>query len=233
MFNQPTKLIRKSKKRDLQEELRDIITPPLDLNPPSRSTGPITPEGKKRSALNSLKHGFTAQCVTISADDIQNYKAHLASFHDEHKPATPTETFLVESLAEISWTVSRIRAQEQNYMSLVGQTVRVPCESPSADVNTVMAQAYNLKNDLAQIDLLSRYEQRKMRVFREALRDLTALQANRKQPEREKAEELPVPLSKPTAKPAAHFVCPPPKTMTAQAPPPPLANAQSTPNQAA
>ena len=39
------------------------------------STGPRTAEGKKRSALNALRHGLSAQIVVLPNEDLQAYLA--------------------------------------------------------------------------------------------------------------------------------------------------------------
>ena len=39
------------------------------------STGPRTPEGKKRSSLNALRHGLSGQIVVLPNEDMQAYLA--------------------------------------------------------------------------------------------------------------------------------------------------------------
>src|SRR5271155_3556862 len=43
------------------------------------STGPKTPEGKKRISLNALRHGLTGQIVVMPTEDLQAYQRHLQS----------------------------------------------------------------------------------------------------------------------------------------------------------
>ncbi len=202
-----------------------------------RSTGPRTQAGKNRSRMNTIAHGFTAQGVVLAEEDIPHYKAHLQNFKNEYSPKGPTEAFFVESLAEISWTVAKIRAQEQNFLTIVGQTGFNPFEGPDPEVNCLLAQANFSRPNAKHIDLLSRYEQRKMRVFRDSLRELKQQQLERKlasEQERKLASEQPqtLPESAQAAnsaqastasatQPAVHsengFVCPAPKYVPTQA----------------
>jgi hypothetical protein len=61
------------------------------------STGPRTDAGKQRSSLNSLTHGLTARTAVLPSEDPAAYQQHCRQFFDEHKPATPTETQLVQN----------------------------------------------------------------------------------------------------------------------------------------
>jgi hypothetical protein len=186
------------------------------------STGPRTTEGKNRSRMNTIAHGFTAQGVVLTEDDAPHYKANLQTFMNEHRPKGPTELFLVETLAETAWTVSKIRAQEQNFMTIVGQTGHNPFEGPDPETNVLLTQANHSRNNAKQIELLSRYEQRKMRLFRETLRDLKLLQQERKLAEQQQSaseQTAQTAQAAPQAQPSQEigFVCPDPQTQHAQA----------------
>lgn len=73
-----------------------------------RSTGPKTPEGKARVAKNALKHGFFAQDVVLLGEDPDNeFPRLLAGLHEEWLPSSPTEQYLVETLASAMWKLRR------------------------------------------------------------------------------------------------------------------------------
>src|SRR5208282_4667997 len=65
----------------------------------AHSTGPRTASGKQRSSLNALSHGLTARTAVLPTEDPATYQRHIQQFLEEYKPATPTETQLVQELA--------------------------------------------------------------------------------------------------------------------------------------
>jgi len=74
------------------------------------STGPKTDEGKKRSALNSLRHGLTGQLLVLSNEELAAYKRHCEVFVKKHRPADEYEMRLVQLLADTSWRIMRVPA---------------------------------------------------------------------------------------------------------------------------
>src|SRR5438105_3516930 len=67
------------------------------------STGPVTPEGKKRSSLNATRHGLTGQVIITTEEDKKAYDAHCASFHYDWQPQGATEKHLVQTIAAKQW----------------------------------------------------------------------------------------------------------------------------------
>jgi hypothetical protein len=90
------------------------------------STGPRSDAGKQRSALNALTHGLTARTAVLPAEDPAAYQQHHRQFHDEYRPATPTETQLVHELADTSWRMNRIPLLEADVLS----RAQSPASSP-------------------------------------------------------------------------------------------------------
>ena len=93
------------------------------------STGPKTPEGKKNSSLNALRHGLTGQIVVMPTEDLEVYQQHLKSFTDEYHPSGATEAYLVQALADTSWRLNRVAAFETNLLTL-GLTHAVGSNAP-------------------------------------------------------------------------------------------------------
>src|SRR5271154_4703280 len=81
------------------------------------STGPRTPAGKQRSSLNALRHGLTAASPVLPSEDQAAFDAHRRGFFDEYQPATPTESQLVQELADTSWRLNRIPLLEAEVLS--------------------------------------------------------------------------------------------------------------------
>jgi hypothetical protein len=78
------------------------------------STGPKTPEGKKISSQNALRHGLTGQLVVMPTEDLKAYQRHVKSFTDDYHPQGAAESHLVQVMADTSWRQNRIVALEAN-----------------------------------------------------------------------------------------------------------------------
>jgi hypothetical protein len=83
-----------------------------------KSTGPITPEGKARSALNALKSGIDAWSHIIPGEDPAELEALTEQFLCHYRPADPVQLSLVDTLVSTEWIQRRLRrieAQLWNY----------------------------------------------------------------------------------------------------------------------
>jgi hypothetical protein len=174
-----------------------------------RSTGPKTAEGKRKVSLNSLTHGFAGQTCVIPDHEKEAYAKHFQEFRAEYKPKGPTEQFLVQSLAELSWSTQQMRAMATNMLTMLG-TGKPPRDTGDGVTNFQLAQAANLGEQLKQINLLGIYEQRKHRLFLSAQKELATLQAQRKANEtKELAEAAQLRQTNPKTWQPAHdgFAC--------------------------
>ena len=85
------------------------IPNPQPLTP--KATGPSTAAGKQRSSQNALPHGLTAAFPVLHSEDRAAHRDHLRRFFDEYKPATATESQLVQEMDDTSWRLNRIALQ--------------------------------------------------------------------------------------------------------------------------
>ena len=77
------------------------------------STGPITPEGKDRSANNATKLGFYAkQAVLLTEEDHQAFEALTVAFRFELHPAGPVERALYTQIVLAAWNIERANRLE-------------------------------------------------------------------------------------------------------------------------
>ena len=144
----------------------------------ARSTGPVTPEGKRRASLNALRHGLTGQPVVLPEDDLAVYRSSCAQFHAELKPQGLLETEAVQTIADTYWRLDRITAMENNLFSLgVHEHPGELSEDPT--IHCALAQAKSLDGRGDLFTRLSLYEQRLTRTLTLAKADLKQLQQER------------------------------------------------------
>jgi hypothetical protein len=137
------------------------------------STGPRTPAGKQRSSLNALRHGLTAASAVLPSEDQAAYDAHRRGFFDEYQPATPTETQLVQELADTSWRLNRIPLLEAEVLARAAAPVPLDQE-----ITFDIVDAHRL---LANLGIQG---QRLSRQFQKSLDTLRDIQADRAERQR-------------------------------------------------
>jgi hypothetical protein len=71
------------------------------------STGPKTDAGKAVSSLNNFRHGLAGKFMVLDWESREEFNDLLDNLHAEHQPATPTETLLVEGMAQHYWLRQR------------------------------------------------------------------------------------------------------------------------------
>jgi len=144
----------------------------------SRSTGPVTPEGKRRASLNALRHGLTGQTVVLPEDDLAAYQKHCAEFHAELKPQGLLEIKAVQTIADTYWRLDRIRAMENNLFALAVQESPLTLASDPI-IDCALSQAKSLEASGDLLAKLTLYEQRLNRTLEKAKAELKQLQQER------------------------------------------------------
>src|ERR1044072_6825725 len=79
----------------------------------ARSKGPVTPEGKKRSAVNAMRHGLLADVLVLDGEARENFELLLDQHVDRLQPADGVEYALVEEMASAYWRLHRNWAIEK------------------------------------------------------------------------------------------------------------------------
>jgi hypothetical protein len=136
------------------------------------STGPRTAAGKQRSSLNALRHGLTAASPVLASEDPTAYEDHRRGFLDEYRPATPTESQLVNELIDTSWRLNRIPLLEADVLARAAAPVP-PDPEMDDEITFDIVDAHRIIANLAiQGDRLSRQ-------FRKSLETLLKIQTER------------------------------------------------------
>jgi hypothetical protein len=82
------------------------------------SSGPTSPEGKKKSSMNALKNGLTSQSPLLPTDDAAAYERRLANHFDFYRPANQAEETLVQFIADTEWRTLRVPSLEAGIFAL-------------------------------------------------------------------------------------------------------------------
>ena len=72
------------------------------------STGPRTPEGKARSAMNALTTGIQARSAVVFGESTAGYTALTDEYYQHHHPVTPQQRALIDTLITCEWQRRRM-----------------------------------------------------------------------------------------------------------------------------
>ena len=128
-----------------------------------KSTGPVTPAGKARSARNSRTHGLCAKDIVIGPEEQADYDAMLEAYLLELDPDGPIEQTLFSEIVGTAWQLGRVQRMEAE--ACAGKR-------SYGDI---------LDDDVLQkkLDRLARHHTRIERTFHRCLKQLKALQKER------------------------------------------------------
>ena len=73
-----------------------------------KSTGPRSPEGKRRSAQNGRRHTELAAKVLEPGEDIAHFRSFANRYYAEFAPVGQEESRLVDGLAGCCWRLARL-----------------------------------------------------------------------------------------------------------------------------
>jgi len=147
------------------------------------STGPNTPEGKRTSSLNAVRHGLTSQLVVLPTEDQAAYETFRASLFEDLKPQGTVETMLAQTVCDTEWRLERARRTETNILALVHHE-ELPShitaiENP--EERQAMTEAYGWNKYERTLRNLQLHESRLQRTLSKTLDEFHALQDRRKQ----------------------------------------------------
>ena len=152
------------RKKNKHPNATPTTTPQTDSNiprhEPGHATGPITPDGKARVALNAFKHGLTATpSATMHFLPYENPDDHerlRLAFNEQFVPMTPAEHALIREIVDSLWLARRARDLQSFEL---------------ADLNP----------DRQILSLYLRYETAHTRAHQAAIKTLLALQKDRRE----------------------------------------------------
>ena len=158
-----------------------------------KSHGPVTPEGKARSAANAApRHGLSmtperaAHAVCLSNENPAEFTLLHQALIAKYAPANITEDLIVHEMAVSRWRLHRAWVMEaallENKMDhMTGDLART---YQSTDEATRTALAFDkLAETSPSLALLLRYETRLSRQFDRCVKTLAAIRATEKKAE--------------------------------------------------
>jgi hypothetical protein len=133
------------------------------------STGPRTPAGKQRSSLNALRHGLTGHIIVLPTEDHAAYETHTQRLFADLQPKGALEEQLVQSLADTSWRINRVAALETNLLALGIHEQSANISTAHPEVQTALAMAASVREQIRALSNLSSHEHRLSRQFERTL----------------------------------------------------------------
>lgn len=134
----------------------------------TRSTGPVTVDGKQRAARNAMRHGLLANQILIGHESADNFKQLCEIFTAKFQPVDEFEFNMIEELAASYWRLRRAWCMEKEMLTS-------SMKKKSGGQMTRITEAFT---DLArepQLALLHRYEARLHHMHQRALHNLLLL----------------------------------------------------------
>ena len=151
----------------------------------AKSKGPVTPEGKARSARNSVRHGLTARSIPLANESEPGCAAMLDAYTAQFQPPNVVEEDLVEELVAAKWRQRRAMALQNAAIDLQMQKdepqIEEEFDSLDGETRQVVAMTNLGRSDPSLWQNLHRYEIAAARAYHRALRTIRQLQSERKQ----------------------------------------------------
>lgn len=157
------------------------MSPATLAEPKSKSTGPRTEEGKKRSAMNATRHGLTGRTIVMPYEDMDAYHSFCKELLGELAPETPLERQYAQTFCDTQWRLNRARSIEDSMFALGHFEAAGNIETEHPQVHAALTAARVFRDDSKSFLNLSLYEQRLQRTLDKSLKQLHELQAARRE----------------------------------------------------
>jgi hypothetical protein len=147
------------------------------------STGARTTEGRERSSMNAVKHGYTGQTLHLPASEAEAYKSFSEGFLKEIAPVGTMELDLAYSIMQNRWRKHQLACTESGLYT-------IGFEQHAADGrDESLLRALIFEEKRKDFDRLRRYENAIQRTIVKESAQLEALQTARKTREAEQKKD--------------------------------------------
>ena len=157
------------------------------------STGPRTPEGKKRSSLNATRHGLSGQVVVMPYEDLQAYNAFVERYSKGLNPKNEPEKQLAYDMANTVWKLNRSSSIEQGIYAMGHHDFADRNNADHPEVHTALTAATTYLENSKQLENLSRQENRLRRGLHQSTKLYQDMQDRRRaQESQDMCQALPI-----------------------------------------
>ena len=157
------------------------------------STGPRTPEGKKRSSLNATRHGLTGQVVVMPYEDLQAYNGFVERYVKGLTPKNEPEQQLALDMANTVWKLNRASSIESGIYAMGHHDNADRNNVDDPEVHAALTAATTYLENSRQLENLSRQENRLRRGLHQSTKLYQDMQDRRRAQEKEEmAQALPI-----------------------------------------
>jgi len=97
-----------------------------------KQTGPTSLEGKARSSMNAIKHGYSSRRDIIDGETELEYRQHMEGIYQSYPILVPAQTALVEEIGKVMWRMKRLSRLVENNVHAISAA---PVEHLSLEVS--------------------------------------------------------------------------------------------------
>ncbi|MBL8220994.1 MAG: hypothetical protein JNL62_17305 [Bryobacterales bacterium] len=135
-----------------------------------KSAGPVTDQGKARSAQNARKHGLFASSLHRNPEEQAAYSELLEAYIEEYQPRSIYEHRCVREMVDAEWRLHSLRTTL--FVIETDRSAAAPPKSTPAQARAVAFQKLANQENVLSVSL--RYEKQFQRQFEKAHQALTA-----------------------------------------------------------
>ena len=133
------------------------------------SPGPKSPEGRRRSSQNALRHGLSARSLVLESESPEGFAAVLADHIGRLNPADGVEYAMIEEMVAAHWRLRRAWAIETRMLEK-----QIAAQPPGGDLDRT-ADAFSALADAPAMALMHRYEARLHLTYQRSMQNLLLL----------------------------------------------------------
>ena len=124
----------------------------------ARSKGPVTPEGKRRSSLNAMRHGLLAECTVLESESREDFNVLVNMFLERFDPVDGVDFGFIEEMASSYWRLRRGMMMEKTLLD-----------------KAVAEQTWDKLADSSEFKSICRYQTMLHRMFQRAMNNILLL----------------------------------------------------------